>query len=138
MTSAPAIAQKVADLLAGQGLELPENPEFDPVRLPIPAFRHMSDDERVQAIKANPAYGRIICRCETITEAEIVEAIHRGARSLDGVKRRTRAGMGRCQGGFCGPRVMELLSRELKVPMERLTKFGGGSNLLVGKLKEDK
>lgn len=138
LTSAPAIAQRVADLLAGQGLELPENPEFDPVRLPIPAFRHMSNEERIQAIKANPAYGRIICRCETITEAEIVEAIHRGARSLDGVKRRTRAGMGRCQGGFCGPRVMELLSRELKVPMERLTKFGGGSNLLVGKLKEDK
>jgi glycerol-3-phosphate dehydrogenase len=137
LTSAPAIAQRVAELLKQQGLKMEEKADFDPVRMPIPAFRHMNEQERIRAIQQNPAYGRIICRCETITEGEIVEAIHRGARSLDGVKRRTRAGMGRCQGGFCGPRVMELLSRELNMPMERLTKFGGGSNLLVGKLKED-
>ena len=75
----------------------------------------------------NPAYGNIICRCESISEGEIVDAIRRspGARSLDGVKRRVRAGMGRCQGGFCAPRVMEILSRELGVPQTELTKSGG-------------
>ena len=94
--------------------------------------------ERQALAAQNPAYGNIICRCEGISEGEIVEAIHRvpGARSLDGVKRRVRAGMGRCQGGFCGPRVMEILSRELSVPQTELTKAGGESRLLVGKTKE--
>ena len=89
-------------------------------------------------VQENPAYGNIICRCEQISEGEIADAIHRtpGARSLDGVKRRVRAGMGRCQGGFCAPRVMEILSRELGVPQTELTKSGGGSKLLVGYTKE--
>ena len=110
--------------------------DFNPHRAAIRRFAEMTNEERAAAIAENPQYGRVICRCETITEAEIVEAIHRGARSIDGVKRRTRAGMGRCQGGFCSPRVMELLSRETGMPMETLTKFGGKSNLLFGKLKE--
>ena len=99
-------------------------------------FRLMDAEERAAAYAENPLYGRIICRCETVTEAEIVDAIHRGATTVDGVKRRTRAGMGRCQGGFCSPRVMEILSRELNVPMESLTKFGGGSYMVAGKLGE--
>ena len=78
----------------------------------------------------------LICRCQEVTESEIVAAIRDGATTVDGVKRRTRAGMGRCQGGFCSPRVMEILSRELNVPMTELTKFGGESKLLVGTLKE--
>ena len=98
----------------------------------------MSIAERNELIKAEPAYGQIICRCESISEGEILDAIHRplGAKSLDGVKRRVRAGMGRCQGGFCAPRVMEILARELGVPQTDVTKAGPGSELLVGKTKE--
>ena len=89
-------------------------------------------------IRENPAYGTVICRCETVTEGEIIDAIRRtpGARSIDGVKRRTRAGMGRCQGGFCSPRVLEILSRELGVPMSEITKSGGNSRLIVGVNKD--
>ncbi len=136
LTSAPAIAEYVEGLLADAGLEMPENPSFDPHRPAIRRFAEMTNAERAETIRQNPRYGRIICRCETITEAEIVEAIHRGARSLDAVKRRTRAGMGRCQGGFCSPRVMELIHRETGLPMTEITKFGGESKLLVGELKE--
>ena len=91
-------------------------------------------EERKQLIKENPAYGNIICRCESVTEGEIIDAIRRplGAKSLDGVKRRTRAGMGRCQSGFCAPRTMEILSRELGIPMSEITKAGGDSKLIVG------
>ena len=99
----------------------------------------MSENERSELIASDPSYGKIICRCETITEGEIIDSIHRplGARSLDGVKRRTRAGMGRCQGGFCSPRVMEILSRELNVPLESITKSGGSSKLLYGRTKDE-
>lgn len=136
LTSAPAIAERMVELLAQQGLNMPERSDYNPKRTALARFVEMDNAERARRIQENPAYGRVICRCETITEAEIVEAIHRGARSLDGVKRRTRAGMGRCQGGFCSPRVMDLLARELNVPMTELTKFGAGSYLLSGKLKE--
>lgn len=138
LSSAPAIAEEVAALLRAQGLTLKENRTFEPRRSHIAAFRRMTREQQAAAIAENPLYGRIICRCETVTEAEIVEAIRRGARSVDGVKRRTRAGMGRCQGGFCSPRVMDILSRELRLPMDEITKFGGKSNLVVGKLKEVK
>ena len=96
----------------------------------------MPFEERRAFLAQNPSYGSIVCRCEGISEGEIVEAIHRGARSLDGVKRRTRAGMGRCQGGFCTPRVMALLSRELGAAQTELTKGGGASFLLAGTTKE--
>ena len=98
----------------------------------------LSLEERNQLIKAKPAYGNIICRCEMISEGEILDAIHRplGARSLDGVKRRTRAGMGRCQAGFCSPRTMEILERELKLSMFDITKNGVGSNIAIGLNKE--
>ena len=98
----------------------------------------LSFEERQALIRENPAYGRVICRCETVTEGEIVDAITRplGARSLDGVKRRTRAGMGRCQGGFCGPRVMEIIARETGMDLSEITKCGGHSRMVVGKTKE--
>ena len=135
LTSSPAIAEEIASLLQKAGLSLKPKAGYNPRRKAIPAFRHMSDEDRAALIERDPRYGRVICRCETITEGEIVEAIRRGATSLDGVKRRTRAGMGRCQGGFCSPRVMEILSRELGRPMTSLTKSGGGSYLLSGELK---
>ena len=89
-------------------------------------------------IREKPAYGQIICRCEQVTEGEILDAIRRplGAKSLDGVKRRTRAGMGRCQAGFCSPRVMEILARELHVDQSEITKCGGASRLIVGTNKD--
>ena len=90
--------------------------------------------EREEAVRSDPAYGQIICRCETVTEAEIRAAIRRpvGARSVDAVKRRTRAGMGRCQGGFCLPRVAEIIADETGIPFEEITKNGGNSFLLSG------
>ena len=91
-------------------------------------------EERNVLIKENPAYGNIICRCEMISEGELLDAIHRplGARSLDGIKRRTRAGMGRCQAGFCSPRTMEILAREVPMEMNEITKSGGKSTFIVG------
>ena len=90
--------------------------------------------EPVSAEIENPLYGKIVCRCESITEGEIVDAISRnpGAKSLDGIKRRVRGGMGRCQGGFCSPKIMEILSRELKIPVEKVTKCGGSSQIVFG------
>lgn len=138
LSSAPAIGVMVADILRDRmGLEKKEN--FIAVRKGILNPASLSMEERNKLIKANPAYGTIICRCESVTEGEIVDAIHRpiGARSLDGVKRRTRAGMGRCQSGFCSPRTMEILERELKMRMEDITKSGGSSNIVTGRTKEN-
>ncbi|HWQ58942.1 MAG TPA: (2Fe-2S)-binding protein, partial [Clostridia bacterium] len=117
-----------------QRLKAAENPAFDPVRKAIPTFRAMSAKEREEAIARNPDYARIVCRCENVTEAEIRECIRRpvGARSVDGVKFRARAGMGRCQSGFCLTRVMEILSEELGVPETEITKSGGASKLVLG------
>lgn len=133
LTSAPAIGEMVAGILKDlMGLE--EKEDFIATRKGVLNPEHLSKEERVELIKNNPAYGNIICRCEMITEGEIIDAIKRplGARSLDAVKRRTRAGMGRCQSGFCSPRTMEILSRELGVPMSEITKTGGDSKIIVG------
>lgn len=138
LSSAPAIAEYVRGLIKKASADTAERADAIYVREHAKPFRQMDADERAEAYKRNPLYGRIICRCETVTEAEIVDAIHRGATTVDGVKRRTRAGMGRCQGGFCAPRVMEILSRELGVPTESLTKFGGKSYMVAGKLGEVK
>lgn len=137
LSSAPAIGVMVADI-AARSLGLSPKASFDPVRKGIPDPRQLSWAERAALIQRQPAYGQIICRCESITEGEILEAIHRtpGARSLDGVKRRTRAGMGRCQGGFCSPRVMEILARELGQPLSAITKAGGGSYIIAGTTKD--
>ena len=99
----------------------------------------MTEDEKDAFIKENPAYGKIVCRCETVSEGEILDAIRTnpGARDVDSVKRRTRSGMGRCQGGFCGPYVMDLLARELNIPMEQVTKSGGDSRMVLGRIGEE-
>jgi glycerol-3-phosphate dehydrogenase len=124
VTASPAVAEHVADLVAEGGLELRPRPDFEPQREPIPDFSEMTDGERADIIRRDPRYGRVVCRCETVTEGEIVEAIRRGARTLDGIKYRVRAGMGRCQGGFCGPRVMAILARELGVGLDAISKGG--------------
>lgn len=136
LSSAPAIALYVEELLL-QKLSAEKKADYKMTREAPVRFRHMSKDEREALIKKNPAYGRIICRCETITEGEILDAIHApaGARDVDGVKRRTRAGMGRCQGGFCGSKVVEILARELGVEMNEITKFGGDSKIIFERTK---
>lgn len=136
LSSAPAIAVHVAEEIA-QKLSLGKNANFVAERKGIPHFASLSDEERQKLVAENPLYGRIVCRCETVTEGEIVEAIRRkpGAVDMDGVKRRTRQGMGRCQAGFCTPRVMEILSRELGVPMTEVTKRGGNSQFVIGRTK---
>lgn len=137
LSAAPAIAEYVIDILKDIEVPLIKKENHDPIRKPVVRFRELSRLEQAKVIKENPLYGNIICRCETVTEGEIVDAIHRpaGAINLDGVKRRTRAGMGRCQGGFCAPRVVDILARELNIPKEEVTKMGGQSNILVGKTK---
>ncbi|MDN5317593.1 MAG: glycerol-3-phosphate dehydrogenase, partial [Thermoanaerobacterium sp.] len=137
-TSSPAIAEMVREILKEAGLNMVEKDDFNPKRKPVIRFNELTDVERNELIKNNPAYGKIICRCETVTEGEIIDAIRRpvGAKSIDGVKRRVRAGMGRCQGGFCSPRVLEILSRELNIDPLDVTKFGGKSNILTAKSKE--
>ena len=137
LSSAPAIGVMVADMVK-EMLDLPVNPDFNPIRKGILDPDTLSIEDRNALIKENPAYGNIICRCEMVTEGEILDAIHRplGARSLDGVKRRTRAGMGRCQAGFCSPRTMEILEREVPMSMFDITKNGVGSNIVIGTNKE--
>lgn len=137
LSSAPAIAQYIDDIIKSLFADATVKADYDDTREAPVRFRHMTDEERAELIKKNSAYGRIICRCETITEGEIVDAIHApaGARDVDGVKRRTRAGMGRCQGGFCGSKVVEILARELKCDVNEITKFGGNSNILFDKTK---
>ena len=137
LSSAPAIGRYLAELAAAK-LHAAEKEDFIAQRRDMPHPREMDFASRQDLIARDPAYGQVICRCEGVTEGEIRDAIRRvpGARSLDGVKRRVRAGMGRCQGGFCGPKVMELLSRELHVPITALTKGGGESRLLAGRTKE--
>ena len=137
LSSSPAIGRMVAEMVRDK-LLLRRKASYKATRRGIVNPAELPFEERRALIEENPAYGRIICRCEGISEGEILDAIHRplGARSLDGVKRRVRAGMGRCQGGFCAPRVMEILAQELDLPMEEITKSGGGSRLIVGENKE--
>lgn len=134
LTAAPAIGAELARLVSGR-LNLKENKKFNPRRKGIPYLAGMSLDEREKLIKSNPDYGKIVCRCEVVTEGEIVEAIRRvpGAKDLDGVKRRTRAGMGRCQAGFCTCRCLEILARELKCDITDITKCGGESRIAFEK-----
>jgi glycerol-3-phosphate dehydrogenase len=133
--SAPAIAGMVLEILRKEELHLEEKPNFNPIRKAPPSFHSLANKEREKLIAENPKYGHIVCRCEHVTEGEIVESIRRGATTLDGVKFRTRAGMGRCQGGFCTPHVIKILARELQIPIEHVTKRGSGSELLPYKIK---
>lgn len=137
LTSAPAIGLTVAELLR-EKLGLRKKEDFIATRKGLLDPKSLTKEAYQALIRENPAYGQIICRCEQVTEGEIIDAIRRplGARSLDGVKRRTRAGMGRCQAGFCSPRVMEILARELGVSQAEITKCGGASRLIVGVNKD--
>jgi len=138
LTCCVSIAEYLTELLEKQGLPLRPKAGWNGRRKDPCTFQKMTDEEKNEFIKENPAYGKIICRCETISEGEILDAIRTnpGARDIDGVKRRTRSGMGRCQGGFCGPYVMALLSRELGIPMVQVTKCGEGSQMVRGRIGE--
>lgn len=133
LSAAPAIAELLAEQIAADNaLELKQG--WKPAPCHEKPFCDMSLEERIEAIAKNPDHGAIVCRCEVVTEAEIRAAIHRpvGATTIDGVKHRTRAGMGRCQGGFCSPRVLEILAQELQIDPTEVTKCGGESRLLTG------
>ena len=136
LTSAPAIAKYSVELLSNCGLDLHEKNNFIPNR-EVVRFSVLSDSEKAEVISKDPLFGRVVCRCEQITEGEIVQAIRRplGARTLDGVKRRCRPGAGRCQGGFCGPKVLEILARETGLPEVSIEKDKSGSLVLIGSTK---
>ncbi len=138
LTCCVSIARYLVDLLKEQGLALDVKTDWNGVREDPHAFRHMTDEEKDAYIHSHPAYGKIVCRCETVSEGEILHAIRSNpqAMDVDGVKRRTRSGMGRCQGGFCGPYVMELISKELGIPYEQVTKSGKGSEMVIGRIGE--
>lgn len=134
LTSAPAIGKMAAELVREE-LGLQEKADFCSTRKGILNPADLTMEERGELIRRQPAYGNIICQCEMISEGEILDAIHRplGATTMDGVKRRTRAGMGRCQSGFCSPKTMEILERELKIRQEKITKNGAGSEMILGR-----
>lgn len=138
LTSAPLISLHIAQLVCDK-LNPPLNPSFNPVRQGIPRFNELPGETKHQLLATNPLYAKIVCRCESITEAEILDAINRplGATDLDGIKRRTRAGAGRCQSGFCLIRNMELLSENLHASLIDITKFGKKSSYLLGHIKEN-
>ncbi|MHA1341527.1 MAG: NAD(P)/FAD-dependent oxidoreductase [Promethearchaeota archaeon] len=138
LSSCLAIAERVIEILKKDvGLTLREKTNWEPRRIPQKRLKDMNENQLAQAIQENPKWGRVICRCETVTEAEIIEAIHRpiGARSLDMIKKRLRPGMGRCQGAFCTPKLLKILSQELKIPVEQIPKNVKGSELVVGRTK---
>jgi len=139
LTAAPAIAGHVVEMLETQTGKMQQRSAFRERRRELPHFHQLSHEARRELVKKDPRFGRIICRCESVTEGEIVDAIHRnaGAKTLDGVKRRTRCGGGRCQGGFCGPRIIEILSRELDIPREKVRKDNAGSGILFETAAEE-
>ncbi len=138
LSSAPAIAKYVCELVEQCGVKLVAKSDFNPNRPPMHAFREATIEEKNRMIAKRPEYGHIICRCEGVSEGEIIDALRNNpkARDLDGVKRRTRSGMGRCQGGFCTPYVIELIAKETGISYTDVTKFGGSSIINVGKTKE--
>ncbi len=138
LTSAPAIAEYIPEMLTKLGKNLKKRMDFNPIRKPAHWFSMLSNEEKNKVISESPEYAKIVCRCELVTEGEIREAIRTNpkARDIDGVKRRTRATMGRCQGGFCSPYIVEILAEELGVDYTDITKFGGSSYINIGKTKE--
>lgn len=137
LTLSVAMGKYVTQQIIDGGLELVPKQNFKRTRKGVVRFHELDRQAQAQLIAENPAYGTVICRCETITEGEILDCIHRplGARSMDAVKRRVRAGMGRCQGGFCGPKVLEILAREWNVPIEAVNKNNQGSYMVIGKMR---
>lgn len=136
LTCADALGSYVVEQLTAALHISARNPNFSPRRAPIIRVRDLPFDARKQLVADNPSYGRIICRCRGITEGEILEAIHRGAVTVDGIKRRTGISMGRCQGSFCTEHIMELLSRQLRKPIAEVEKDGNGSRMIGGSLHE--
>ena len=136
LTCSVSIADYAVEILSKNGLALNEKADFNPNRPDPHVFRKMSDEEKDAFIKENPAYGRIVCRCEGVSEGEIRAAVTTNPKALDidSVKRRTRSGMGRCQGGFCMPYVMRIISEETGIPMEKITKKGENSEQLIGSI----
>jgi glycerol-3-phosphate dehydrogenase len=137
LTAAPAIAHYVRDLISRIKGGLREKKDFNPLRRRVVRFIELPDERKNELIRQDSRYGRVICRCEHITEAAIVEAIHRkvGARTVDGVKKRVRPGMGRCQGGFCEPQVLKILARELGKNVTEIVKNECDSYILTGSTK---
>ena len=137
LTSSPAIGEMVGNLIRDK-MNLEEKEDFISIRKGVLNPDTLDREQRNLLIQEKPEYGNIICRCEMISEGEIIDAIQRplGARSLDGIKRRTRAGMGRCQTGFCSPKTMEVLARELHIPISEVTKSGGNSGIIRGRNKD--
>ena len=137
LTASPAIAKYVVESIVSKMLPLEKNEDFNGIRKPDYFFKNLSMEEKNELIKKDPSYGKIVCRCEQVTEGEILRAIRENppARDIDGVKRRTRSGMGRCQGGFCQPFVAELIAKERGMSLTNVTKSGKGSNLLTGVTK---
>ena len=135
LTSAPAIAEYITSVVLKKEPAIQKKANFKRNRPKHKMFQRLSHEEQAELVKENKLYGRVICRCETITEGEIVDAIHRpcGGCTVDGVKRRTRAGMGRCQGGFCGPRITQILSRELGIPVTEVRKESADSQMFYEK-----
>lgn len=131
LTCSPVIGNRVAGILKENGLVLIEKPDFNPHRKGTNSLRASSSTKIRELLRQDPRYGKVVCRCEKVTEAEIIDAIQRGASTLDGVKFRTRAGMGRCQGNFCGPQSACILARELDQPFETITKKGPGSGYVI-------
>ena len=137
LTAAPAVAQTVTVLLRKSGLELREKDSFNAFRRPIDrSVRKLAIERAKWLIARDPTWGHVVCRCEHVTEGEILEAIQRGATTLDGIKFRARTGMGRCQGGFCTPHIIKILARELGISVQDVTKRGGNSRLLSYNVKE--
>ena len=137
LTASPAIAEYAVKQLVGKLLPLEKNVNFRGERKADYFFKNLSNEEKNEIIKRDPSYGKIVCRCEQITEGEILRALRENppATDIDGVKRRTRAGMGRCQGGFCQPHVAELIAKERGVTLDKVTKCGDGSYLVQGVTK---
>ena len=137
LSSAPAIAEYAVSLLVDSGYEAKARDDFNGQRRPMHFFSSLSVEEKNALIKERPDYAHVVCRCETVTEGEIVDAIRTNPRptDVDGVKRRTRASMGRCQGGFCTPYIIDLLAKEMGVDYTAVTKFGGDSHINFGKTK---
>ena len=137
LSSAPAVAEYALELLCEAGYEAKAREDFVPTRRPMHFFSSLSIEEKNELIKQRPEYAHVICRCETVSEGEILDAIRTNPRptDVDGVKRRTRASMGRCQGGFCTPYIIDLLAEEMGVDYTAVTKFGGGSTINFGRTK---
>ncbi len=137
LSSAPAIGEYIVELMRESGIQLEKNESFSGKRRPSHYFRELSTEQKNEIIKEHPEYAHVICRCEIVTEGEILEAIRTNPKptDIDGVKRRTRATMGRCQGGFCTPYIIELLAKEMGVGYDDVTKFGGDSYINRGRTK---